>query len=169
MHRKSARTTGESNKRSNSRKAKMGYDWVNGIPAWTSVTDCKGDLNGVELHRSEQLWPPVAETHTARHQSVSQHPISQNHETNGEDRRQISALHMMANSTNAAQDETLQFNADGNGRFGGYRPSSMINNEPSHSSSIQIQHFPNHSSSRGPVNKLTLLAACSLNDDFRFN
>jgi hypothetical protein len=149
--RKSARATEESNKRSNSRKEKLRYHWANGTPAWTSVTDCKGILHGVETHNNERVWPPVADTETARHQFVSQQPTSHHHEINGEDRWQTSAPCIISNSKDDAQDEIFQVQKDGNGQYGGDKQSFMRSKEQSHSSSSQIQHIPIHSSSRGFV------------------
>ena len=150
MHRKYQYAMEESSKRPSSRKERRGYDWVNGIPAWTSVTDCKGTLNGGDMRSGEQPWPHVADTLTARHQSVSQRATNHHQETNSEDRRHISAPGIVVTSMDAAQDDPLHVHW-GNGQNEEMKPSFTRSKESSQSISSQNQHAPHYSSSRGSV------------------
>jgi hypothetical protein len=149
MHRKSGCPTEGSEKHSNSRRKNIGYDWSNGIPAWTSVTDCKGILNGVEMHSCEQLWPTEADTYSARHHSASQQPTSHHQETNAEDRRRVSATCRNDNSKDATRDELLH--KDRNGQNDDEKPSSIRSKEPSDHNSNQMNQISIRSLSRGYV------------------
>ncbi len=158
MHRRSTGAPQETNKRSYARKEERGYDWAHGIPAWTSVTDCKG-VSGVDVQSGGTNRVPVAETYNARR--TSQNALSIHQVSNDEDRRQASASRMIGSVKDAARDESPH--TDGNRQIGEEKPSLIRSKESSLYSSSRMQQIHRHSLSRGAGVAVRLNVVCGTN------